>query len=67
MEAKILVVILSPSISGAMKDPTSRYEMKRKDAKLWAEKYQQNAVFENNEHELIFSKIKRFFAKIFGK
>ncbi len=61
------MVILSPSISGAIKDPTSRYEMKRKDAELWAKKYQQNAAFENSEHESIFSKIKRFFAKIFGK
>ena len=61
------MVALSPSISGAIKDPTSRYEMKRKEAELWAKEYQQNVVSENSEYEPILSKIKRFLTKIFEK
>ena len=61
------MVALSPSISGAIKDPTSRYEMKRKEAELWAKKYQRNATSENSEYEPILSKIKGFLAKIFEK
>ncbi|WP_324735489.1 hypothetical protein VFC49_10445 [Thermococcus sp. SY098] len=61
------MVILSPSIGGVIKDPISRYEMKKKDAELWAKEYQQNAASENSEHESIVSKIKRVLAKILGK
>ncbi|MBO8175497.1 MAG: hypothetical protein H0Z18_09590 [Thermococcus sp.] len=61
------MVTLSPSIGGVIKDPTSRYEMKRKDVELWTKEYQRNATSENSEYKSIVSKIKRFLARIFGK
>ena len=57
------MVTLNPGIGGAIKDPASRYEMKKKDAELWAKEYQRNDA---SEHESIVSKIKRFLTKIFG-